>query len=134
MFFSWTFSRQYLKFIWHTILIFRRHFRRSSLSVFYKIGVLKSSAKFLGKHICTYVFSRKLQTFWPENLNERQRQNWSKNFKNVFCRTLPGELLLIFRKLNIQTFNSKQNLLTRSIFLGSYILMRRNVDFRISIL
>ena len=102
MFFSWTFSRQYLKFIWHTILIFRRHFRRSSLSVFYKIGVLKSSAKFLGKHICTYVFSRKLQTFWPENLNERQRQNWSKNFKNVFCRTLPGECFWYLENLTFR--------------------------------
>ena len=108
MFFSWTFSRQYLKFIWHTILIFRRYFRRSSLSVFYKICVLKSSAKFLGKHICTYVFSRKLQTFWPENLNERQRQNWSKNFKNTFLQDTSWRMLLIFRKLDIQTFNSNQ--------------------------
>ena len=31
------------------ILIFRRYFRSSSQSVFYKIDVVKTSAKFLGK-------------------------------------------------------------------------------------
>ena len=31
------------------ILIFRRYFRSSSQSAFYKIGVVKTSAKFLGK-------------------------------------------------------------------------------------
>ena len=30
------------------ILIFRRYFRSSSLPTFYKIGVLKTSVKFLG--------------------------------------------------------------------------------------
>ena len=34
------------------ILIFRRYFRSSSLPAFYKVSVLKTSVKFLGKHIC----------------------------------------------------------------------------------
>ena len=32
------------------ILNFRRYFGRNSLLAFYKIGVLKTSAKFLGNH------------------------------------------------------------------------------------
>ena len=44
------------------ILIFRRYFGSSSLSAFYKIGVLETSAKFLGKHMCQSLFSIKLQT------------------------------------------------------------------------
>ena len=43
-----------------TIVIFRRCLRSSSLLAFYKIGVLKISAKFLGKHICRSLFSIKL--------------------------------------------------------------------------
>ena len=34
------------------ILIFKRYFGGSNLSANYKIGVLKTSAKFLGKQIC----------------------------------------------------------------------------------
>ena len=45
------------------ILIFRRYFGSSSLSVFYKIVILKTSVKFLGKHIYQNLFPRKLQTF-----------------------------------------------------------------------
>ena len=45
------------------ILTFRRYFRSSSLSAFYKIGVLKTSVRFLGKHICRSLFPIKLQTF-----------------------------------------------------------------------
>ena len=44
------------------ILIFRRYFGSSSLSAFYKIGVLKTYAKFLGKHICWDLFLIMLQT------------------------------------------------------------------------
>ena len=44
------------------ILIFRRYFESSSLSVFCKIGILRT-AKFLGKHICWSLFSIQLQTF-----------------------------------------------------------------------
>ena len=40
-----------------TILIFRRYFRSSSLPAFYKVSVLKTSVKFLGKHICWSLFS-----------------------------------------------------------------------------
>ena len=49
-----------------TILVFRRYFGSSSLSVFYKIGILKTSAKLLGKHIYQNLFPRKLQTFSPK--------------------------------------------------------------------
>ena len=45
------------------ILIFRRYFRSSSLPAFYKVIVLKTSVKFLGKHICWSLFSTNLQTF-----------------------------------------------------------------------
>ena len=38
------------------ILIFRRYFKSSSLSTFYKI--LGNSGKFLGKHICQSLFSK----------------------------------------------------------------------------
>ena len=44
-------------------MILRRYFGCSSLSVFYEIGVIKTSAKFLGKHIYRSLFSMKLQTF-----------------------------------------------------------------------
>ena len=55
------------------ILIFRRYFESSSLSVFCKIGILKT-AKFLGKHICWSLFSIQLQTFILQNIY----------FKNTF--------------------------------------------------
>ena len=44
------------------ILIFRRYFRSSSLQAFCKESVLKTSVKFLGKHICWILFSVNLQT------------------------------------------------------------------------
>ena len=44
------------------ILIFRRYFRSSSLPVFCKVSVLKTSVKFLGKHMCWVLFSINLQT------------------------------------------------------------------------
>ena len=51
-----------LKFIRCCYFDFRRYFRSSSLLEFYKIGVLKTSAKFLGKLKCRGFFSIKLQT------------------------------------------------------------------------
>ena len=83
---------------------FRRCFRRSSLSAFYKIGVLKTSVKFLGKHVCRSLLSIKMQTFWPEILNQRLH-HWSRN---TFLQDTSRWLLLIFGELDIQTFNSKQ--------------------------
>ena len=44
-------------------LIFRRYFKSTSLSAFYKVSTLKTSAKFLRKLICWSIFSIKLQTF-----------------------------------------------------------------------
>ena len=63
MFFFLNISSSILKVYRAYYFDFRRYFRRSGLSAFYKIGVLKTSAKFSVKHICTYVFSIKLQTF-----------------------------------------------------------------------
>ena len=40
------------------ILNFRRYFGSSSLSAFHKIGGLKTSAKFLGKHIFQSLFNK----------------------------------------------------------------------------
>ena len=45
------------------ILIFRRYFGSSSPEAFYKKSVLKTSVKFLGKHIRLSLFSIKLQIF-----------------------------------------------------------------------
>ena len=44
------------------ILIFRRYLRGSSPLAFCKVSVLKTSVKFLGKHICWGLFSINLQT------------------------------------------------------------------------
>ena len=44
------------------ILIFRRYFRNSSLPAFCKVSILKTSVKFLGKHMCWILFSVNLQT------------------------------------------------------------------------
>ena len=82
------------------ILIFRRYFGSSSLLAFYKIGVLKIFAKFLGYaricHICQNLFLIKLLTF-------------SLKFYWISV------------KLDIQTFNSKQLFFTQSILLAHYI-------------
>ena len=40
------------------ILIFRKYFGSNSLLAFYKIGVFKTSAKFLGKHMCQSLFNK----------------------------------------------------------------------------
>ena len=97
------------------IFIFRRCCRSSSLSAFCKIGVLKTSAKLLGKHTYRSLFSIKLWTFQPEILNQTASRiffiyfnEFSKNFNNTFLQDSSRWLLLIFRKLDIQTFNSKK--------------------------
>ena len=93
-------------------LIFRRYFGSSSLSAFYKVSVLKTSVKILGKHICWSLFSIISQTFSPKFY-------WMKDFitdifqwksfilKTTFWQDISGRLLLMLRKLDIQTFNSK---------------------------
>ena len=60
---------------------FRRYFRSSNLPAFYKVSVLKTSEKFLGKQ--------------------------SLILKTPFQQDISGRLLPIFRKLDIKTFNSK---------------------------
>ena len=40
------------------ILIFRRYFRSSSLPAFYKVSVLKTSVKSLGKHMLQPLFNK----------------------------------------------------------------------------
>ena len=65
------------------ILTFRRYFRKNSLSAFCKIGAVKTSAKFLGKHICWSPFSLKLQTnFYEQNFYEHlsYRSIWGDCF------------------------------------------------------
>ena len=42
------------------LLIFRRYFGSSSLLAFCKIGVLKTSVKYLGKQICQSLFNKVL--------------------------------------------------------------------------
>ena len=89
-------------------MIFRRYFRGSSLPAFYKKGVLKTSAKLLGKRICWSLFSINLQTF-------SQKFYWVKDctdifqwilqtfyFKNTFfLQDTSGQLLLMIFKLLI---------------------------------
>ena len=85
------------------ILIFRRYFGSSSLLAFYKIGVLKIFAKFLGKHICQNLFLIKLLTF-------------SLKFYWISV------------KLDIQTFNSKQLFFTQSMLLAHYICIQTSIQ------
>ena len=61
-------------------------------------------------------------------------KNLSKNFKNTVLLDNSGRLFLIFRKLDIQTFNSKQICSLDQYCRQAIYLMSRNVDFRISIL
>ena len=68
------------------ILIFRRYFRSSSLSAFYKIDVLKKTA--------LWVFFNEFRKIFI--------------LRTYFLQDSSRQLLLIFRKLVIQTFNSKQ--------------------------
>ena len=68
------------------ILIFRRYFRSSSLSAFYKIDVLKKTA--------LWIFFNEFRKIFI--------------LRTYFLQDSSGQLLLIFRKLVIQTFNSKQ--------------------------
>ena len=92
------------------ILIFGRCFRSSRPSAFYKIGVLKIYVKFLG--ILESLFN-KVTGLWSEILlkNRLQHGYFSmklvKIWRNSDLRNTSGWLLLIFRKLDIQTFNSK---------------------------
>ena len=109
------------------ILIFRRYFESSSLSVFCRIGILKT-AKFLGKHICRSLFSVQLQTFSlkiyqiKECMMDIFQWIWQNiYFKNTIFTGLLWydltRLLLIFRKLDIQTFNTKQ-IFSQMFFIG----------------
>ena len=52
------------------ILIFRRFFRSSVLLAFCKISVLKTSVKFLGKHLCWILFSINLQTLSQDYITD----------------------------------------------------------------
>ena len=70
------------------IFILRRCFRSSSLPAFCKIGVLKTSAEFLGKHICRSLFSTKLQTFQPKILNYRLHHRYFLYFSMSFAKIL----------------------------------------------
>ena len=63
-------------------VVLRGYFRSNSLSPFYKISALKTSAKFLGKRVFWSLLSIKLQIFSLKSrifLNEL-----CKSFKNTF--------------------------------------------------
>ena len=71
--------------------LFRRYFRSSRPSAFYKIGVLKTFAKFLRKHISWNLFSIKLQTFrpklyWSTDDNTDIFQFFLQNFYELFFK------------------------------------------------
>ena len=95
------------------ILIFNC-FRSSSVSAFCEVGVLKTSAKFLGKHVLS-LFKKVIDHLaWNFKFKTASRiffiffNEFCKNFKNTFLQDSSRRLLLIFRKPDIQTFNSKQ--------------------------
>ena len=90
------------KIIRRTIFIFRRYFRSSSLPAFCKIGVLN---KILSKvHMPKCLFNK------VEDLSDWSFKLKTKTniLRTPFYSTPPGDCLLIFRKLDIQTFGSKQ--------------------------
>ena len=66
------------------ILNFRRYFRSSRPSLFYKIGVLRTLAKFLGKPICWSLFLANLKNF-------SRKFYLSKNW-NTYISQLTGHL------------------------------------------
>ena len=92
------------------ILIFRRYFKSSSLSVFCKIGIPKTG-KFLGEHIYAGVSFQ--YSCRPLAWNFIKLENSSWIFFNESCKIFIlrthflqdscGRLLLIFRKPDIQT-------------------------------
>ena len=95
----------------HEIFILK-HFRSSSLSVFWKISVLQTSPKahmpesLLKKNVDLLAWNFKLKTasrIFLIFFNE-----FCKNVKNTFLQDSCRRLLLILRKGDIQTFNSNQ--------------------------
>ena len=95
------------------IVIFRKFLRSSSLLTFCKIGVLITSSKFLGKHICRSLFNKVVELLdWNFKLKTASgiffSMNFAKGVKNTSLQDPSRRLLLIFRKLDIQTFNSKK--------------------------
>ena len=90
-------------------------FRSSSLSVFCKIGVLKTSTKFLGSTYAGASF-QKFVDLLPSNFKVKTASRifliffneFCKNIKNTFSQDSSRRLPLIFRKPDIQTSNSKQ--------------------------
>ena len=64
--------------------------RSSCPEVFYKKGVLRSFAKFTGKHLCQRLFLMKLQT-WPATLLKKGL--WRKCFPVNFARFLSTPFL-----------------------------------------
>ena len=121
------------------MLIFKC-FRNSSLQAFCKIGVLKTSAELLEKHICWSLLSKRFQIFQPDfKLKTASRiffiffNELCKHVKNTFLLDSFRRLLLILENL---TF--KHLILSRFVYqiniVGTLYLMSRNVNFRTSIL
>ena len=95
-------STSILKIIRCTILIFRKYFRRSSLSAFYKIGVLKTSGKFLGKHICTCLFNKVADLLaWNFKLKIKAKI-YAKTLRILFYRTPPGDCFWYLENLTFK--------------------------------
>ena len=74
--------------------------RSSCPEVFYTNGILKTFAKFTGKHLCQSLFCNKFADFSPATKKETLTQVFScgfcKIFKNTFFTEHPQWLLLKF--------------------------------------
>ena len=86
------------------ILIFRRYFRSSSLSAFCKVSIIKTSVKFLEKHICWSFFWINLQTKSEILLDERLHHD-ILSLKHLFnSRSSRPVFLEISQNLQESTF------------------------------
>ena len=111
-------------------------FRSSSLSAFCKIGVLKTSAKFLGKHICRSLFSK---SCGPISLKFKIKDcitdifdifnEFCRNVKNTFLQDSSRRLPLIFRKPDIFKHLILSKFVHSINIVRTLYLMRRNVNF-----
>ena len=77
------------------------NFRSRRSPAFYEIAVFKTFWKFIGTRICWSLLSINL-------LHGYCSRNIAKFLRTPFLQNLSGWIHLILRKLNVQTFNSKQ--------------------------
>ena len=116
------------------VIVFWGETNRSSLSqMFFKIGVLKNFANFIGKHQCWSIFLIKLQAWRPATLLKRDSNTGAKFLRTLFlqntsdgcfwanpgdlCGSLCGEVMLWSLSTSLSYLsNIMLNFLTKSHF------------------